>query len=254
MRRSFTIQERINLLGFVLLVGGIAGLYFDSIAAPPPVRLQPPRPQGTLLAVVTPTALPTLAPTQPVEITPTLPQGSTHLPTAADGSEASFLAPVSLEATATPEGPPMVPDRLVIPSIQLDAPVVPAAYQLVEIDSQVFQQWEAPAEPAAGWQFASAGLGRSGNTVLNGHHNIHGSVFARLVDIHPGDTIGVHSGSEVFTYTVTEKMILPEKDQPLEVRVENAHWLEPTDDERLTLITCWPDWSNTHRLIIVARR
>jgi sortase A len=39
----------------------------------------------------------------------------------------------------------------------------------------------------------------------------------------------------------------------LEIRMANAEWLGGTDDERLTLVTCWPQKSNTHRLIIVAR-
>ncbi len=47
-------------------------------------------------------------------------------------------------------------------------------------------------------------------------------------------------------------MILPERDQPLSVRLANAQWIEPSTDERLTLITCWPKDNNTHRLIIVA--
>ncbi len=40
---------------------------------------------------------------------------------------------------------------------------------------------------------------------------------------------------------------------PLEVRLKNAQWMQPTPDERLTLISCWPYWTNTHRVIIVAR-
>ena len=36
------------------------------------------------------------------------------------------------------------------------------------------------------------------------------------------------------------------------VRLANARWIQPSEDERLTLITCWPYESNTHRLIIVA--
>jgi LPXTG-site transpeptidase (sortase) family protein len=27
---------------------------------------------------------------------------------------------------------------------------------------------------------------------------------------------------------------------------------EETNQEQLTLITCWPRWSNTHRLVIIA--
>lgn len=48
-------------------------------------------------------------------------------------------------------------------------------------------------------------------------------------------------------------MIFPERDVPFETRLENARWILPSEDERITLITCWPYFSNTHRLIIVAR-
>jgi sortase A len=47
-------------------------------------------------------------------------------------------------------------------------------------------------------------------------------------------------------------MILPERDQPIEVRLANARYIQPTDDERLTLITCWPYESNTHRVVVIA--
>jgi sortase A len=36
------------------------------------------------------------------------------------------------------------------------------------------------------------------------------------------------------------------------VRMQNARWIMPTPDERLTLVTCAPDAQSTHRLIIVA--
>jgi sortase (surface protein transpeptidase) len=29
--------------------------------------------------------------------------------------------------------------------------------------------------------------------------------------------------------------------------------MAPTQEARLTLITCWPDWAYTHRLIVSAR-
>jgi len=37
------------------------------------------------------------------------------------------------------------------------------------------------------------------------------------------------------------------------VRRQNARWIAPTTDERLTLVTCWPYTGNSHRLIIVAK-
>jgi sortase (surface protein transpeptidase) len=51
---------------------------------------------------------------------------------------------------------------------------------------------------------------------------------------------------------VTEVLILPEAGQPLEVRIENAYYVLPTDDERLTLVTCHPYGSLRNRLIVIA--
>jgi sortase A len=44
-----------------------------------------------------------------------------------------------------------------------------------------------------------------------------------------------------------------ERGEPVEARRQNARWMNPTEDERLTMITCWPYTSNTHRLIVVAK-
>jgi sortase A len=146
----------------------------------------------------------------------------------------------------------MVPDRLVIPSIYLDARVVPVTYKEIESDGDVYQQWYVPAEIAAGWQDGSALLGLPGNTVINGHHNAYGMVFKDLVKLSVGDVIIVYSGDIEYRYLVAEKLILPERGQLLETRLKNARWIQSSLDERLTLVTCWPATSNTHRVIIVA--
>jgi LPXTG-site transpeptidase (sortase) family protein len=140
-----------------------------------------------------------------------------------------------------------------IPAIELDAPVLTSEARVVEISGKPFQVWHAPGEYAAGWHISSAPLGVPGNTVLNGHHNIYGEVFKRLVELEQGDEIIVKSESASFSYKITNKMILPEKYAPLEERVRNSQWILPSEDERLTIITCWPYESNTHRLILVAR-
>jgi len=63
----------------------------------------------------------------------------------------------------------------------------------------------------------------------------------------------VYARGKAYTYAVTEKHILKEKGETAEVRLENARWIAPTSDERLTMVTCWPYTSNTHRLVVVAR-
>ncbi len=161
-------------------------------------------------------------------------------------------------ATATgPSLPPTPlpiwrPDRIVIPAIKLDAPAVPAKIQAFVVQGQSVLEWVAPNALAAGWLTTSVSLGLPGNTVFVGHNNLDGEVFGHLADLKPGDVILMYSGDTQFAYRVALTMILPERFQKLDVRLANARWIEPSQDTRLTLVTCWPYASNTHRLIVVA--
>ncbi len=145
-----------------------------------------------------------------------------------------------------------IPDRLVIDAIQLDAPIIPVRYHAVSLDDQLYNQWLAPNQYAVGWQDTSALLGLPGNSVFDGHHNAYGKVFKDLVNLNVGDGIDIYSGNRVFHYQVVIKMLVPERYQPIATRMANARWIAPTGDERITLITCWPASSNTHRVIVVA--
>jgi sortase A len=144
------------------------------------------------------------------------------------------------------------PRRIVIPSLALDAPVVNVGLTAIRSGSQTVYQWQVPQSYEAGWHNSSALLGQPGNTVLNGHHNVFGEVFGTLVDLEIGADIVVYDAESPHNYTVAEVQILPERDQPLATRQENARWIQATEDERLTLVTCWPYSDNSHRLIVVA--
>jgi LPXTG-site transpeptidase (sortase) family protein len=157
------------------------------------------------------------------------------------GSDADRLLPVSL-----------IPDRIVIPSIGLDAPIVPVNAKVIKYDGKEYQQWLAPDEYAVGWHNSSAKLGDVGNTVLNGHHNAFGQVFASLHKVKEGEIIKIYSGDFIYEYIVSRRLLLSEKFNTLINRMENASWISPSTDERLTLITCWPPESNIYRVIIVA--
>lgn len=145
------------------------------------------------------------------------------------------------------------PTRIVAPSIDLDAWVVPMGWATVDRKGTPVSTWIVP-ENAAGWHENSALPGHGDNIVLSGHHNIEGKVFRYVVDLQPGDKITLYVDDTPYTYTVTEKYILKESGMPLSVRQKNAQWIMPTGDERLTLVTCWPyEWpGNTHRVIVVA--
>ncbi len=168
-------------------------------------------------------------------------------------------------ATATPARPPLVksptpagrpapaiPNRLLIPAINLDVPIVAVGWSVVENNGQKISEWDVPDWRAAGWLSTSALVGAPGNVVLEGHQDIDGRVFENLDYVKQGDEIRVQTASQTRKYVVALRTIVPERDQPLEVRQENARWIGPSNDERLTLVTCWPRNDNTHRLILVA--
>jgi sortase A len=96
--------------------------------------------------------------------------------------------------------------------------------------------------------------GFQGNTILTGHHNVYGGVFADLHKLNYGAEIAIWSEYGVFSYYISIIEYLEEDEQPLEVRFQNAQWLNDTLDDRVTLITCWPNSTITHRLIVVGTR
>lgn len=85
--------------------------------------------------------------------------------------------------------------------------------------------------------------GQIGNYGIAGHRNrTFGRNFNRLEEMEVGDVIEVDNGFEIFTYTVTEIMLV----EPDEVWV-----LEGNDTDRMiTLVTCHPHVNPTHRLIV----
>jgi LPXTG-site transpeptidase (sortase) family protein len=185
-----------------------------------------------------------------------VPASPTILPNTAElnpeqGLDAN-LAGTSAADSSSPDRKSWTPEFISIPSIQVQAPIVPVAHTEIEYKRQVFQQWQAPDFYAAGWHNTSARLGAAGNTVLNGHHNAFDEVFRDLIEVQEGDLIHLTSGDRIFTYQVGLKLVLNERFKPVDVRLANAQWILPSQDERLTLISCWPYESNTHRVILVA--
>ncbi len=145
------------------------------------------------------------------------------------------------------------PSRLEIPSIKADMPVVKLGWHSTRTsDDSILSEWDV-AEYAAGWHKNSALPGEPGNIVMSGHNNILGSVFRELDQLRAGDQTIVWRGGQRHVYTVDQVMIVPEKYASDEQRLENAKWIGEFDDERLTLVSCWPRNNNTHRIIVVAR-
>ncbi len=144
------------------------------------------------------------------------------------------------------------PVWMVIPGVDLSAPVVQATQRKVIMDGKMVDMWFAPDFYAVGWHTSMALPGEVGNLVFSGHNNDFGEVFSRLIDLNAGDTIQIITQKRVLTYRVSNKVLFQEVEIDLNQRMQNARWISPSQDERVTLVTCWPNDSNTHRLIIVA--
>ncbi len=153
-------------------------------------------------------------------------------------------------ATAIPAKSP--PDRIAAPTIGLDSKVVEVGWKTIKQGNQWFSEWDT-ADYAVGFHKLSALPGVIGNTVFSGHNNIRGEVFRNLVDLNIGDPISLWADGREYQYLVTDKFIVREVGATLEQRLANARWIAATDDERITLVSCWPYWTNTHRVVVVAR-
>lgn len=146
------------------------------------------------------------------------------------------------------------PQKLELPSIRVETDIVPIGwYTVQQPNGAQVSEWEV-ANFAAGWHKNSALPGQGGNVVLSGHNNINGAVFRKLYTMKPGDDAYIWASGQRITYRVEEVMILEEKSASLEQRRQNARWIQPYDDDRLTLVSCWPETDNTHRVIVVAKR
>lgn len=204
------------------------------------------------------TATPGLVPTLPATATPTRPPSPTPAPTATQAPTADK---------------PGTPVRIVIPDLKVDAPVVPMGWKVVQTATGLQSEWDLDAlKNGVGHHINSAGLGMPGNLVISGHNNIFGMEFAAISlawdddkkqklddytersDILNGRTIQLFSADgRRFDYTITEFYRLKDSGVPLTQRIANGRFMEPTEDTRLTLVTCWPITSNTHRLIVIAK-
>jgi sortase A len=221
----------------------------DSLGAAP--TFTPASATVTPLPLPTSTATLTTAPT--ASRSPSTPLATfLPLPANVEGSPVPTVVPID-SSPASPETTPATspPTRIVAPTIGLDAPVVPVGWHVEEQNGQKLAVWDV-ADYAAGWHKNSAYPGAVGNTVLSGHHNIKGEVFRYLVDLKVGDPIYLYAGDVRYDYVVRRTMIVKEKGEPREKRLENARWIAKSNDVRLTLVTCWPYTNNTHRVIIVA--
>ena len=208
-------------------------------ASPTPLPISTLPPSPTVAATASST------PTPPTRLEPTVTARKTiaYNPPVEPGPSPT---PISLIPARYPPG------KLIAPAINLDAPVQPAGWLVAQQNGESVSVWDIP-DDAAGWHQNSALPGHGSNVVLSGHHNLGTEVFRELVNLTVGDEIVLQADTFEYHYQVTDRFIVPERNASPEQRQQNAQWILPTVDERMTLITCWPYQSNSHRLIVVAK-
>jgi len=192
-------------------------------------------------------------------------QGGTTAPTAAadaisqqnSGTRPAFVPTpliavddffLTLQATITPQPGEARPARLEIKDVDIDVPVV-----TVQVDTNGFI---VTPEHFAGYWAQSSPLNEVGNTVIVGHNQpLPRLVFANLDDIELGAEIIVSDQfAEEYFYTVYAIENIQVQDAPESDSQRVRAFVEPTDDRRLTLLTCHPAPDCLSRLIVVARQ
>jgi sortase A len=137
----------------------------------------------------------------------------------------------SIGSTAT--APLPKENRMVIPSIQLNEPVVESKSIAAIKDGGT---WRRPntSDPT-----------KDGNTVIVGHrfYGSNTSTFYHLDKVKVGDKIALYWDEKELLYEVSETKVV----EPEAVSIE-----APTADKRLTLYTCTPIWTAKQRLVVIA--
>ena len=89
--------------------------------------------------------------------------------------------------------------------------------------------------------------GKNTRAILSGHRGMaEADMFTRLDELEVGDLIFIEVLNEKLAYAVTDtQVILPEETEMLNI---------VANEDILTLVTCTPIYTNTHRLIVNAKR
>ncbi len=149
-----------------------------------------------------------------------------------------YVVAPSAEIAAAPPAPrpsPGVPQRLVVPSLHVDAPVVPigapGGVLLPPSNPQTLGWWSDGAQPGA----ANGGALITGHTVHSG-----GGAFDDLETLRRGDVVKVRTRDGVLEYAVTAVTVY----RKATLARDAGRVFSQTVPGRLVLITC-EDWNGS---------
>jgi sortase A len=180
--------------------------------------------------------LPTLTPT-PMIVAMVLPSGHTS-PNSANGAAPNnaeipeHLRPLiqTLSNIPIPTPGPEQANRIQIPAIKIDAPIVQG------------DGWEQLKKGVA-QHIGSANPGESSNIVLAAHNDVFGEIFRDLDRLKPGDQVIIFTQKRSYTYIVSTTEIV----EPTRVDLMSA-----TTQPVVTLISCYPYLVDNKRIVVRA--
>ena len=181
--------------------------------------------------------MPTLTPTPLVQAV-VLPSG--HIPPDAlggakpnDAEIPEHLRPLvpSSASLPIPTPGPAQANRIQIPAIGVDAPVVQG------------DGWE-QLKKGVGQHIGTVNPGQDGNIVLSAHNDIFGEIFRDLDQLQPGDEIILYTSQRSYTYVITGWEIV----EPTDVQV-----MDSDANAEVTLVSCYPYMIDDQRIVVQGR-
>lgn len=101
----------------------------------------------------------------------------------------------------------------------------------------------------AGHYPGTAQAGQLGNFAIAGHRQSHGAIFRNLDALIPGDPLIVQDGEAWFVYRVTDSQVVLPSATEVIAPVPGEPGAPPSA-ALITLTTCHPLWSTSHRLVV----
>lgn len=147
------------------------------------------------------------------------------------------------------------PLSLAAPALNLEIPITEMGWQVTEVNGERKATWEVP-EGSAGWHLNSARPGTAGNLILSGHHLAGAAVFAPIArgEVTAGMQLLITDDQgRTFLYQVSQvSNPIPALGASAAEQQQATAYLAPSPRAILTLVTGWPDFSDTHYLFVVA--
>ncbi len=132
-------------------------------------------------------------------------------------------------------------DRIIIPKINVDAPIVDIPEDSNKAVLDAIQH-------GVGHYPGSADPGRIGNSFFTGHSSYYwwsggeyNQIFSLLHKLGPGDLVYIYFKGEKFVYRMRDAVV---------VRPTDVHVLDASDKPTISLMTCTPIGTNLKRLVV----